>query len=156
MIRNIFVITILFFLFSSCGYKPIFSMKDVNFNISDIEFSGDKDVERKMDSSLAVYRNKADKKIKIILIIANSKDINIASKNSKGEAQTNRISINTNVKIIRESDQNIFFEKKIYKSSTYAVNNRKSEQRTTENKLTEDLSSEIAKEIIFEILEKTK
>ncbi len=148
----IFPIFLLFFL--SCGYTPIFSKKDVNFSIEKIEFLGDKNVKKKISHSLSNYRNKPDKEKKVSLIVNSSKKISVASKNTKGEAQTNRISIETIVKIILS--ENNFLLKSFSKSSIYTVIDRKSEQKSIENKLTENLSSEIALQIIFEILKNTK
>ena len=140
--------------FSSCGYTPIFSKKDVNFSIENIEFLGDKDVKKKISHTLSSYRNKPDKEKKISLVITSSKNITIASKNSKGEAQTNKISVDVNAKIILA--ENNILEKNFNKSSIYDVIDRKSEQKLIENKLIENLSSEIALQIIFEILKNTK
>ena len=141
-------------LFLSCGYTPIFSKKDVNFSIENIKFLGDKDVKEKINHSLSNYKNKHNKEKKVSLIINSSKKINVASKNSKGEAQTNKINIDTNVKIILS--KNNFVVKNFSKSSIYSVIDRKSEQKTIENKLIENLSNEIALQIIFEILSNTK
>ena len=152
--KKIFIFPIFFLFFLSCGYTPIFSKKDVNFNIENIKFLGDKNVNEKINYSLSNYKNKSDKEKKVSLIINSSKKINVASKNSKGEAQTNKINIDTNVKIILS--ENNFLVKNFYKSSTYAVIDRKSKQKTIENKLTENLSNEIALQIIFEILKNTK
>ena len=152
--KNTFILLALFLFFSSCGYTPIFSKKDANFNVENIEFSGDKDIEKKINSVLYSYKNKPDKEKKISLVITSSKNINIASKNSKGEALTNRISVDVNVKIILA--KNNFIEKNFNKTSIYTVINRKSEQKLTENKLIENLSNEIAQQIIFEILKNTK
>ena len=91
---------------------------------------------------------------KISLVITSSKNITIASKNSKGEAQTNKISVDVNAKIILA--ENNIVKKNFSKSSIYTVIDRKSEQKLIENKLTENLSSEIALQIIFEILKNTK
>ena len=140
--------------FLSCGYTPIFSKKDVNFSIENIEFLGDRDVKEKINYSLSNYRNKPNKEKKVSLIINSSKKINVASKNLKGEAQTNKIIINASVKIILS--ENNFLVKNFSKSSIYTVIDRKSEQKLIENKLTENLSSEIALQIIFEILKNTK
>jgi hypothetical protein len=148
----IFPIFLLFFL--SCGYTPIFSKKDVNFSIEKIEFLGDKNVKKKISHSLSNYRNKPDKEKKVSLIVNSSKKISVASKNTKGEAQTNRISIETIVKIILS--ENNFIVKNFNKSSIYTIIDRKSEQKSIENKLTENLSNEIALQIIFEILKNTK
>ena len=152
--KKIFIFPIFFLFFLSCGYTPIFSKKDVNFSIENIKFLGDRDVTEKINHSLSNYKNKPNKEKKVSLIINSSKKINVASKNSKGEAQTNKINIETRVKIILS--ENNFLEKSFSKSSIYNIIDRKSEQKSIENKLTENLSSEIALQIIFEILKNTK
>ena len=47
-------------------------------------------------------------------------------------------------------------KKNIKKKASYDAVARKSEQKLSENKLIENLSNEIAQEIIFEILKNTK
>ena len=153
-LKKIFIFPIFFLFFLSCGYTPIFSKKDVNFSIENIKFLGDKDVKEKINYSLSNYRNKPNKEKKVSLIVNSSKKINVASKNSKGKAQTNKISIDASVKIILS--ENNFLVKSFSKSSIYTVINRKSEQKLTENKLIENLSNEIAQQIIFEISKNTK
>ena len=152
--KKILIFPIFFLFFLSCGYTPIFSKKEVNFSIENIKFLGDKDIKEKINHSLSKYRNKPNKEEKVSLIVNSSKKINIASKNSKGEARTNKISIDVRVKIILS--ENNFLIKSYSKSSIYTVIDRKSEQRSIEYKLTENLSSEIALQIIFEILKNTK
>ena len=152
--KKIISLLALFLFFSSCGYTPIFSKKDVNFNIEKIEFSGNKDVKANINQALSSYKNKPGKAKQISLVITNSKNITIASKNSKGEAKTIRINVEVNMKIILA--ENNFIEKNFSKSSIYDVIDRKSEQKLIENKLIENLSSEIAQQIIFEILINTK
>ena len=153
-LKSIFILLTFFLFFLSCGYKPIFSKRDVNFSIENIEFFGDKDVKEKISQTLSNYKNKPDKETNISLIITSSKNTTIVSKNSKGDAQTNRIGVEVNVKIIL-ADNNLL-EKNFSKSSIYDVIDRKSEQKLIEDKLVEDLSGEIAQQIIFEILTKTK
>ena len=152
--KKTFILLVLFLFFSSCGYTPIFSKKDINFSIENIEFLGDKDIEEKINSALYGYKNKLEKEKKISLVITSSKNTAIASKNSKGEALTNRISVDVNVKIILP--ENNFLEKSFNKTSIYTVINRKSEQKLIENKLIENLSNEIAQQIIFEISKNIK
>ena len=153
-LKKIFIFPIFFLFFLGCGYTPIFSKKDVNFSIENIEFLGDRDIKEKINYSLSNYRNKPNKEKKVSLIINSSKKINVASKNSKGEARTNKINIDASVKIILS--ENNFLVKSFSKSSIYTVIDRKSEQKSIENKLTENLSSEIALQIIFEILKNIK
>ena len=152
--KKTFILLVLFLFFSSCGYTPIFSKKDINFSVENIEFSGDKDIEEKINSALYGYKNKLEKEKKISLVITSSKNTAIASKNSKGEALTNRISVDVNVKIILP--ENNFLEKSFNKTSIYTVINRKSEQKLIENKLIENLSNKIAQQIIFEISKNIK
>ena len=153
-LKKIFILLALFLFFSSCGYTPIFSKKDVNFSIEKIELSGNKDVKENINQALSSYKNKSGKAKQISLVITNSKNITIASKNSKGEAQTNKISVDVNAKIILA--ENNIIEKNFSKSSIYDVIDRKSEQKLIENKLIENLSDEIAQQIILEILKNTK
>ena len=152
--RKIIALLALFLFFSSCGYTPIFSKKDVNFSIEKIEFSGVNDVKKNINQALSSYKNKPGKTKQISLVITNSKNITIASKNSKGEAQTNKINVDVNAKIILA--ENNIIEKNFSKSSIYDVIDRKSEQKLIENKLIENLSGEIALQIIFEILKNSK
>jgi len=152
--KKIFILLTLFLFFLSCGYTPIFSKKDVNFSIENIEFSGDIDVKRNISNALFTYKNKPDKEKKISLVITNIKNTTIGSKNSKGEVETYRIGIDANVKIILA--ENNFIEKNFTKSSIYSVVESKSEEKLIKNKLIENLSNEIALQIIFEILKITK
>ena len=153
-LKKIIVFPIFFLFFLSCGYTPIFSKKDVNFSIENIKFLGNKDVAEKINHSLSNYKNKSNKEKKVSLIVNSSKKIKVASKNSKGEAQTNKINIDVSVKIILS--KNNFLVKNFSKSSIYAVIDRKSEQKSIENKLIENLSREIAQQIIIEISKNTK
>ena len=152
--KKIIALLTLFLFFLSCGYTPIFSKKDVNFSIEKIEFSGVDDVKKNINQALSSYKNKPGKTKQISLVIINSKNITIASKNSKGEAQTNKISVDVNAKIILA--ENNIIEKNFSKSSIYDVTDRKSQQKLIENKLNENLSGEIAQQIILEILKNTK
>ena len=153
-LKKIFILPGLFLFFLSCGYTPIFSKRDVNFSIEKIEFLGNKDVKENINQALSSYKNKPGKAKQISLVITNSKNITIASKNSKGEAQTSKISIDVNAKIILA--ENNIIEKNFSKSSIYDVIDRKSEQKLIENKLIENLSGEIAQQIILEILKNSK
>ena len=151
-LKKILLILTFFSFFSSCGYTPIFSKKEVNFNIENIKYLGDRTVSAKIDNTLSSYKNKINKKNKISLVIESLKNTIVASRDSKGEAQTKKIIINSNIKIILS--KNKFSEKKFSRSSIYSVVKRKSEQKLVENKLIENLSNDIAMQIIFEILKK--
>ncbi len=42
---------------NSCAYKPIFSDKSYNFEINEVFFSGEKDINRIIDSKLKFVKN---------------------------------------------------------------------------------------------------
>ena len=148
----------LFFIFLflyGCEYTPIFSKKDVNFSIDKITFYGDKQLKKNLIQSLSSYRNLSDKEKKISLILENSKNKIVTSKNSKGEDQVYKINVNTNLKI-NINDEDNFFENNITKSVTYSAVTSKSEERQIEDKLVEDMSVQIGREIVLIIMEKTR
>jgi len=148
------IISVLFLAISACGYTPIFSKKAVNFNIESIEFSGDSIVGQKINQTLSNYKNKKNLEQNISLIINGSKERTVVSKNLKGEAQVYKIRVTVKMKAIL--GDNNFFKKNIEKSTTYSSVERKSQERLLENKLVENLSDQIARQIILDILEKTK
>ena len=152
--KIIISISLIMFLSNCAGYTPIFSKKNVNFSIKSIEFIGDREVKEKIDQALSSYKNKKDKEKKISLVIKSSKYSTIVSKNSKGEAQKYKVGIQVNMKIILTENNSL--EKNIEKSATYDSVESKSEEKQIKNKLIEDLSNQIAQQIIFEILNKTK
>ena len=78
----------------------------------------------------------------------------IASKNSKGEPQVYKVFVNSIIKITVDNEDD-FTQRNIVKSLTYSAVNSKSEQKRIEEKLIEDLSGQIASEIILIIIEKT-
>ena len=146
--------SILILFLYSCGYTPIFTKKDINFTIDKIEFFGDKDLKNNIGKLLYSYRNLGDEKEKISIILQNSKNTVVASKNSKGEPQVYKIFVNSIVKIAIDSEDD-FTQKNIAKSVTYSAVDSKSEQKRIEEKLVEDLSDQIAREIVLTIMEKT-
>ncbi len=90
-------------------------------------------LQKKLITHYPIIKINLIKKKKVSLIVNSTKKINVASKNSKGEAQTNKINIDANVKIILS--ENNFLVKSFSKSSIYTVIDRKSEQKLIENKL---------------------
>ena len=145
------LVLILLFL-PACGYTPIFSQKDITFNVKNIELTGNKIVKQTINRKLSNYKNNFEVKTQIDLILDGTRNIVIISKNVKGEATSYKVTVNVKIKAIFEN--NNFFEKTFIKSATYNAVERASELKTTEDKLTSDLSIQIANEIILILLEK--
>ena len=150
---KLFVICILTITLSNCGYTPIFSNKNVNFNIENIEFSGDSIIEQKINQILSNYKNKPNKGKKLSLTINGSKNRIVVSKNTKGEDQVYKIIVQVKMKVFLTKNNS--FEKNMERSSTYSAVESKSEENLIEKKLIENLSTQIAQQIILEILDNT-
>jgi len=147
------LITLLFVFLIGCGYTPIYTKKNINFNIQEINFSGEKNINRKINQLLNAYKNSDENNQEISITINSSKNINIVSRNSKGEAQAYKINIQVDVKAF--INQKNILKLNIQKSSTFNAVSRKSEQKLIENKIYDNLSNEIAEEIILRLIEKT-
>jgi len=145
------LVLILLFL-SACGYTPIFSQKDITFNVKNIKLTGNKIVKQTINGKLSNYKNNFDVKNQIDLILDGTQNVVIITKNVKGEATSYKVTVDVKIKVIFENNNS--FEKTFIKSTTYNAVERASELKTTENKLTSDLSIQIANEIILILLEK--
>ena len=83
--RNSFFLFFLLFLFlSNCGYKPIYSTKNLNSTIGNIEKSNTP-LNNKFAKSINSLKNEEDDK-KIDIKIESDKKVKIKSKDSKGNA----------------------------------------------------------------------
>ena len=151
-LNNFLILFILIFYSSACGYNPIYSKKDIHFNINNIEFIGDRAIAQKVNEKLFSYKNKPDKKRQVNLVFNSKKNIIIASKNDKGEAKSCKIEIKIEMKATFENKN--FIEKTFVKTATYNAIDRISKLKSLENRLTSDLSSQITDEIILTLLEK--
>jgi len=116
--RNKFFLFFLLFLFlSNCGYKPIYSTKNLNFKIENIEKSNTS-LNNKFEKSIKALKNReSDKKINIK--IESEKKIKTKSKDSKGNALVFEIEIYLNFTSpnINNEREKLFFRKITYNNS---------------------------------------
>ena len=90
--KNKFFLFFLSLLFlSNCGYKPIYSTKNLNFTIENIEKSNTS-LNNKFEKSINSLKNTENDK-KINIKIESEKKIKIKSKDSKGNALVFEIEI---------------------------------------------------------------
>ena len=136
---------IFIFLLSSCGYQPLYSSKDSNkFLFKEIEILGDKNINRNLIASSFLKQDDQNFTYEK-LILKNSKKIIETSKNSKGQPESYRMTIDLEVTIINEQKtlkKKIFSEEFSYKNLDnkfdlyeYEIN----VQNNLINKITEEL-----------------
>jgi len=143
--KNLIKILMMLIFLSSCGYSPIFSKKNSNFSINEMIISGDKTVNKIINSKLNNYKNLEGKNL-FSLNINNTLKKSISSKDSKGNPKTYRINISSEVFV---KDSNGKKKEKIFsKSFDYKNDDDKFGLKKYENTTTKNLAEKISIEII--------
>ena len=146
------IILITFILASaSCSYKPIFSEKNYNFQIDEINLSGDKDISKVIDRKLTMIRKSqnSDKK-KFSVIINSIKNKKIISNDSKGDPLKFEINILVDYRILENGE--LILEREIEKNNIYNNKSDKFELYENEKNITNILSEIIGDNIISSII----
>ena len=141
---------IILLIISSCGYKPIFSSKDVNFSIEKINLEGDKKINKIIFKKLTIFKNKGNNVKLLNLEISSQINKITSSKDTKGNPKTYRLKISTNIKI--SELEKLKFNKNFSKSLNYNNSPNKFELKKYEEKNKENLSEEISEDIIIYLL----
>ena len=115
---------ILLIFITSCGYTPIFSNKNINFTIADIELTGNNKLNKILNNKLNIYKNLNSEK-KYYLKINTDINKKISSKDSKGNAKTFEFTVITNTNI--QDEKGNIREKLFIKSVNYNNSNNKFE-----------------------------
>ena len=147
MIKKIFFISFIIIFISGCGYTPIYSKKDQNFKLGQIETLGNAKLNKTIIRNIKNFAKKNPNTSKIFnLEIETNLKKNIKSKDTKGNPKTFQIKIVTNL-IINKDEKNSL--KKIFSySSTYDTLSSEFELNKNENIIKKTLISKISQKII--------
>lgn len=135
----------MFFLISSCGFKPIYTSNNEKLFFSNIEYKGEISLQKLLSQTLLKNENNQDTNLNK-LIIDTQKQITPTSKNSKGQITTYRTTIETNLFIINLQEERQ--SKKFLKNFTYNTKENKSELIKYQQEVESNLYNQIAQEII--------
>ncbi len=146
MIKKYIFSFIILLVLSGCGYKPIYSTKDLNFSIGNIERDNSL-LNNKFIKVINSLKNEgSDNKINIK--ISSDKEVNIKSKDKKGNALIFELKIILNVVNLENNNQTQKFERNInYKNLTDKFKLKQYENELEKiliNKLVEDLITYLA------------
>ena len=137
---------IILFFVSSCGYTPIFSNKNSNFSIIEINSTGNNKLNKILINKLDNYKSTNGKKRFSLKIDTNLKK-EIASKDTKGNPKTYKMDVN--LKIYAKDEKDNLKEKSFFKSINYNNRNNKFKLNKYENETAVNLTEKIAEEIII-------
>jgi len=141
---------LIFFLFIllSCGYKPVLTNKNYKFSISPKDISGDQKINSIIIEKFNSLRGEEEE---FYVSLSTTKEINIISKDSKGDPAIFELIINVNYNVERK--EKILFQKNISKKTTYNNISDKFELDSYEKNIINNLSIDISDRIIFSISE---
>ena len=143
--KNLIKFLILIFFLSGCGYTPIYTSKDSNFAIYQLNTTGNDKLNRIISGKLRDYKNtNANKQLNLTINTKSNREV--SSKDYKGNPKTYRINLKSNIVIIDSKGNK---KNKIFvKSKDYNNKNNKSELKKLENETSKILAEKIAEEII--------
>ena len=147
ILKKIIIILLSTLYLTSCGFTPIYSKKNLDFQINNIQFEGDREIKAILLSNLSAYKTKAKDKYNYDLNIKSEKKVEIASKNTKGEATVYKININSTVEVFL--DDKLLLTKHYNNSSIYSSEKKIIKMKEVESRNLSNLSSKLASEIIL-------
>ena len=147
ILKKIIIILLSTLYLTSCGFTPIYSKKNLDFQINNIQFEGDREIKAILLSNLSAYKTKKKDKYNYDLNIKSEKKVEIASKNIKGEATVYKININSTVKVFL--DDKLLLTKHYNNSSIYSSEKKIIKMKEVEYRNLSNLSTKLASEIIL-------
>ena len=147
ILKKIIIILLSTLYLTSCGFTPIYSKKNLDFQINNIQFEGDREIKAILLSNLSAYKTKKKDKYNYDLNIKSEKKVEIASKNIKGEATIYKININSIVEVFL--DDKLLLTKHYNNSSIYSSEKKIIKMKEVESRNLSNLSSKLASEIIL-------
>ena len=145
--KSLISIIILSLTLTNCGFKPIYSSKNSNFEIIEIlnknENKNSFEIEKMI---MALSNQKASNKVK--LEIDYKQSIETILKDRKGDPSKKKLSITINLKVENNKD-NVLVNKNFYEEFSYAVQSDKFNMSQYEDNIINNLNNKISNDIIF-------
>ena len=150
MLKKTLILLLLVFL-SSCGYKSIYSKKNLvetEFSISKLTFDGNRDINLKIKEKLKNYMSN-EKGENFILKIYTTSDKTISSKNISGDATSYKNTVTVNVEALMGNKLENNFT--VQESFKYNNASNKFDLKRYEKKIKINLSETITDNIVFKL-----
>tara|TARA_E500000178_G_scaffold90971_1_gene89829 strand:+ start:4639 stop:5097 length:459 start_codon:yes stop_codon:yes gene_type:complete len=145
--RTLISITILLILLTGCGFKPIYSSKNSNFEIIEIINKNENKNSYSIEEMVMSLSNKeAIRKVKIEFDYKEL--IETILKDSKGDPSKKKLSIIVNLKVKDEKDK-VLNDKNFNEDFNYDVQSDKFNMAQYEENIINNLSNKISSDIIF-------
>ena len=152
MIKKIFLLILIMFGLSSCGYTPMLSQNNnLNFNIVNLELLGKDTINNFLEKKLEQYSNTSNDKKYTILIYSDFKKISVA-KDSTGNVTDLKLISNIDVTYSldnesKKQETNVSFSESII----IKKNDNTFEQKNYERSVLNNLSQLLLNKLIFHL-----
>ena len=131
---------------NSCGFTPLYSSKNSNYNVISIEKNVSNNLTNYIQNSINVLSNEnSEKNFKINLDLL--EDITVILKDSKGDPKKNRLTISVDLSLYNE-DQSLISSKEFSENFEYSIQDNKFNLRQYEKNIKFNLVEDITKQII--------
>ena len=148
MIKKILSSLTVLMILVGCGYQPIYSSKNLNFNINQLELKGDIDLNRQIRDRLSNFQsNKSDQSVIYNIKINTTSNRTISTKDAKGNPTLYAltVTINLSYSTLGETEK----DKSFSESIGYQNNDNKFDLKRYENTLKKNLTNTIIEDIIL-------
>ena len=140
-------IIILSLTLSNCGFKPIYSSKNSNFEIIEILNKNENKNSFLIEQTLMSLSNQeAVRKVKIEINFEQS--VTTMLKDSKGDPSKKKLSIRVNL-IVKKKDNDVLTNKTFSEEFNYDVQSDKFKMSQYEESITNNLINKISNDIVF-------
>tara|TARA_B110000003_G_scaffold233389_1_gene236642 strand:+ start:206 stop:652 length:447 start_codon:yes stop_codon:yes gene_type:complete len=147
MFKNFAVSFILLLFTVNCGFTPIYSNKNNNLSLEELNFKGDRTINSYLKSNLSRYKNKNSTK-KIFLNIETIYKKNQLSKDASGAINRYELVAQVTFTIIPGNKKIEFIQKKIMENM-----NNKFDEKDYETFAKQTFANIIAEELIQKLIE---
>ena len=143
--KKIFLV-ILILLLNNCGYTPIYSSKDSNFKIVNLNSNVNNSLTNYIKNSISVFSNEdSDKKLNISFNL--KENVSVILKDSKGDPAKNRLTITVDVSLF-DTSKNLVASNSFSESFQYNIDDNKFNLKQYEKNLKFSLIEQISQQII--------
>ena len=149
--KKLTVVVIALFMLNNCGYSPIYSSKNNNFNI-DISQKDRSKLNSKIENNIKKFSNQNTENT-IQLEISSNKKINTISKDKKGDPSRFSMIISLTINILNKNNYEINKTKSFTEKFDYNNNSNKFSLKQYEKDIEDNLINKIIERSVIYLAE---
>ena len=142
-----FFLIILFFALNNCGYKPLYSNKNINFSINELNIYGPEKIKNQLKNNLNIFLNQKDKSKIYNINVKSSSARSVISKNNEGDPNMYSIEVKISMEILE--NEKIISTKNFKESFDYKNQSNLFSLKKYEDNILDNLSEKIYEKIIL-------